>query len=78
MKPRSFDVQTCREMLGDELARQIEARARDDADKGLEAYSPIKPEDFYSWWDTCKNIFVAVVYHEQFLKRLERNKRKQG
>ena len=78
MTPRSFDVQTCREMLADQVARTIEAKARHDADYGEVAYSPPYADEPGTYWSVCQQVFAAIVYHEQFHKRLERNKRKQG
>lgn len=74
MNPLSFDQITSRECVGDKLAREIEAKARSDADVGN--YSPPKDTTDKSYWAQCQSSFELVVYHAQYEKRLARNKRK--
>lgn len=50
MTQRSFDPDTSREMVGDERAREIESKARVDADAGEGAYDP---PNRYSPTATC-------------------------
>lgn len=75
MTPRSFDQETCREMVGDERARAIEAKAREDADSGR--YSP-PAKAATSYWGQCQEDFASLVYGHQFKSRLERNARKRN
>lgn len=71
--PGSFDLITAREITGDSLARNIEGKARQDAD--VEGYDPPKVDgEFY--WQKVERQMQAIVYHEQYKKRLERNNRK--
>lgn len=74
MNPLSFDQITSRECVGDKLAREIEAKARADADVGN--YSPPKDAGGKSYWSQCQSSFEFIVYHAQYEKRLARNKRK--
>jgi hypothetical protein len=74
MTPRSFDPQTSREMVGDERARTIEAKARQDADSGI--YSPPEPSGFVTYWGQAQDEFARAVYAAQWGKRKARNERK--
>lgn len=74
MKPGSFDQETAREMVGDERARVIEAKARVDADEGN--YSPPEQPAARTYMDGVNAGMERVVYRTQFNKRVERNKRK--
>lgn len=75
MIPGSFDAQTAREMTGDETSRQIEAKARADADRGL--YDPPQG-DGETYWGSVMAHMRRVVYGEQYRKRSARNARKSG
>ena len=75
MKPGSFDPETAREMVGDESARVIEAKARTDADAGV--FDPPKGAA-RTYWDAVQDKMRHIVYAEQHKKRTERNARKQG
>lgn len=73
MIPGSFDPATAREITGDELARTIEAKARQDAD--AENFDP-PAEDGATYWDKVRMKMRVVIYREQYAKRLARNERK--
>jgi len=71
--PESFDLTTAREVVGDSLARTIEAKARQDAD--AQNFDPPTPSEA-TYWDRALKEFETVVYREQYAKRLARNARK--
>ncbi len=78
--PGSFDLETSREIVGDEVSREIEEAARRDADKetkiGENKY--FNPPDFLvkTYWDSCEKEFIFRVYCSQYQKRYERRIRK--
>jgi hypothetical protein len=74
MTPGSFDSVTAREMVGDQQARIIELKARQDADANNYAPPEYGPDGTY-FYKVMKEM-ERVVYSEQFKKRTERNKRK--
>lgn len=75
--PGSFDPETAREVVGEELANKIEAKARADADSLI--YDPPTSGGLGdSWWSQCQKEFRSIVYREQFNKRHTRNLRKQA
>jgi len=77
MMPGSFDPVTSRQVIGDDLARVIEAKARSDAD--AENYDAIYWEATgltATYWDAAMCEMMRVVYHAQYAKRVARNKRK--
>ncbi len=76
LNPKSFDPETSREVIGDERARAIEAKARADADKGVEAFAPPPYTETRTYWGGCREEFARRVYLAQFTKRLQRNERK--
>jgi hypothetical protein len=77
MKPLSFDPVTAREMVGDDRARVIEKLAREHADQGEDAFAPPRAASAPSSpWAAYQEEFEAVVYREQFGRRLARNARK--
>ena len=73
MTPLSFDSTTAREIVGDVLARVIEAKARLDADS--ECFdAPLVYGATY--WTTVQSAMRVVIYREQYTKRMARNERK--
>jgi hypothetical protein len=69
MTPNSFDIDTCKEVIGDERMRTIEAKARQDADNGImEKFQPLKG----SYWIDVKSIMEYVIYTTAHKKRMER------
>jgi hypothetical protein len=73
MKPLSFEVETAREVTGDAMAREIETKARADAD--AQTFAP--PEVGGStYWSQVRAEMQVVVYREQYTKRMARNERK--
>jgi hypothetical protein len=69
MTPNSFDIDTCKEVIGDERMRVIEAKARQDADNGImEKFQPLKG----SYWIDVKSIMEYVIYTTAHKKRMER------
>lgn len=74
MTPRSFDIDTCKEIVGDARMRVIEAKARQDADNGV-MDEPAQAEG--SYWDVVRSDMEAIVYttaHEKRLARIQRMK----
>jgi hypothetical protein len=74
MTPRSFDVDTAKEMVGDARMRVLEAKARQDADNGVRdgmAHRKVK----VNYWDRVMQSMELVVYDAAYRKRLERIKR---
>lgn len=74
MIPLSFDPDSARKTIGDAWARLIEAKARADAD--ARAFDPPALAG-HTYWDQVQAEMGRIVYHEQFSKRTQRNKRKQ-
>jgi hypothetical protein len=69
MTPNSFDIDTCKEVIGDERMRVIEAKARQDADNDImEKFQPTKG----SYWIDVKSIMEYVIYTTAHKKRMER------
>jgi hypothetical protein len=68
MTPNSFDIDTCKEVVGDAKMRVIEAKARQDADNGImEKFQPAE-----AYWDKVKSIMAYVIYTTAHKKRMER------
>ena len=68
MTPKSFDIDTCKEVVGDERMRVIEAKARQDADNGItEKFQPAE-----GYWEKVKSIMEYVIYTTAHKKRMER------
>jgi len=72
MTPQSFDIDTCKEVVGDARMRVIEAKARQDADNGV-MDKPARAEGTY--WDVVRSDMEYVVYVTTHHKRLERIQR---
>jgi hypothetical protein len=70
-----FSPTTARSWVGDENSRRIEARARADADKGVEAYATPERTGI-TYQGQVLDEMAAVIYREQFTRRLQRNQRK--
>jgi hypothetical protein len=69
MTPKSFDIDTCKEVIGDELMRAIEAQARQDADNCImQKFQPTNG----SYWIDVKSIMGYVIYTTAHKKRMER------
>lgn len=78
MTPKSFDIDTAKEMVGDTRMRLIEAKARADADAGVSDSPKRKPGA--SYWDNVQDDMDYVVYvtaHHKRLERIERIKQKE-
>lgn len=73
MIPGSFDPATARTFVGDAQARALEQSARQDADAGAYAPPPISGETYAS---QVAAQMCAIVYREQYTRRLARNARK--
>ena len=68
MTPKSFDIDTCKEVVGDERMRVIEAEARQDADNDItEKFQPAE-----GYWEKVKSIMEYVIYTTAHKKRMER------
>lgn len=72
MTPNSFDLENCKEMIGDERLRQVEAKARADAETGI--YAPF-PHVFVTYMGKVKEDMEDIVYAAAYKKRLERLER---
>ena len=74
MTPKSHDIDTAKEMVGDARMRIIEAKARQDADNGVrDGMAHVKAE--VSYWDRVMQSMELVVYDATYRKRLERIQR---
>jgi hypothetical protein len=69
MTPKSFDIDTAKEIVGDERMRVIEAKARQDADNGI-MDKPVRAVG--SYWDGVSSDMEYVVYITAHHKRMER------
>jgi hypothetical protein len=69
MTPKSFDIDTAKEIVGDERMRVIEAKARQDADNGI-MDKPVRAVG--SYWDVVSSDMEYVVYITAHHKRMER------
>jgi len=72
MTPQSFDIDTCKEVVGDARMRVIEAKARQDADNGV-MDKPARAEGTY--WDVVRSDMEYAVYVTAHHKRMERIQR---
>jgi len=72
MTPQSFDIDTCKEVVGDARMRVIEAKARQDADNGV-MDAPAMAKGTY--WDGVYSYMEYVVYVTANHKRMERIQR---
>jgi hypothetical protein len=74
MKPKSYDIDTAKEIVGDARMRVIEAKARQDADNGvMDGMAHVETE--VSYWDRVVQSMELVVYDAAYRKRLERIQR---
>ena len=72
MTPKSFDIDTAKEIVGDARMRVIEAKARQDAENGIvDAPKQVKG----TYWDGVDSYMEYVVYTTAHHKRLERIQR---
>ena len=69
MTPQSFDIDTCKEVVGDARMRTIEAKARQDADNGV-VDAPKEAKGTY--WDAAYSYMEYIVYTTTHHKRMER------
>ena len=72
MTPKSFDIDTAKEIVGDARMRAIEAKARQDADNGV-MDKPARAQGTY--WDGIRSDMEYIVYITAHHKRLERIQR---
>lgn len=75
MNPLQFDQSTARKVCGDAMIRSIESKARKDAETGK--YDPPSVEGV-TYWEAAQMQMQAVVYREQYGKRLARIERKRN
>jgi hypothetical protein len=73
MTPKSFDVDTAKQIAGDSRMREIETKARADAE--LNKYDP-PPSNEGSYWSQVVGEMDSVVYFAAYKKRRERMERK--
>jgi len=74
MTPKSFDIDTAKEIVGDARMRVIEAKARQDADNGA-GYGMAHVKAEVGYWDRVVQSMELVVYDAAYRKRLERIQR---
>ena len=72
MTPRSFDIDTCKEVVGDARMRTIEAKARQDADNGAMDAPAIAKR---TYWDVVESIMEITIYVAAYEKRVARIQR---
>jgi hypothetical protein len=72
MTPKSFDIDTAKEIVGDAQMRTIEAKARQDADNGV-MDKPARAQGTY--WDVVRSDMEYIVYITAHHKRMERSAR---
>ncbi|MBC7603279.1 MAG: hypothetical protein H7255_11560 [Ramlibacter sp.] len=75
MTPMSFDIETARDVVGEDKARILESTARLDADAGV-FNLPVAAFDEAVYWGAVKNEMQRIVYAAQHTKRVARNTRK--
>jgi len=73
MTPRSMDIDTCKEIIGDAQTRVIEANAREDAESCK--FNLINIPDQVSYWEKIRLQMQQIIYATAHSKRLERIKR---
>jgi hypothetical protein len=74
MTPKSYDIDTAKEIVGDARMRVIEAKARQDAENGvMDGMANVETE--VSYWDRVVQSMELVVYDAAYRKRLERIQR---
>lgn len=73
MKPKSFDIDTAKEIVGDARMRIIESKAREDVDKNVFDPPQVTGDTYWSQVSAEMDYRVYVFAHG---KRAERNKRK--
>ena len=73
MTPRSFDIDTCKEIIGDAGTRVIEANAREDAESCK--FNLINIPNQVSYWEKIRLQMQQIIYATAHSKRLERIKR---
>jgi hypothetical protein len=81
MTPGGFDPVTCRELIGDQRARIVEASARAHADAAdIEnpgaSYRPPTALADSSYWTGVISEAERILYFSTFQRRLERMRRK--
>lgn len=69
MIPKSFDLDTCKEVVGDDRLRFVEGKARKDAERGI--YEPL-PHTFVTYWGQVREDMEDIVYTAAYQKRLAR------
>ncbi len=72
MTPKSFDITTAKEIVGDARMRQIESKARQDADNGV---FDLPKSASSSYWDGVVSQMDDVVYRTAYTKRTDRIQR---
>lgn len=76
MKAGSFDLDTSKEVIGDDIMRQVELKARNDADSLSYSPPPLVDERDTSYWRSVTLQMRKTVYDAQYSKRIARNERK--
>ena len=73
--PGGFDYETAREVIGDDVARSVEKKARQDAD--VSHFDPPLTTN-RTYWDSVRSEMFFVVYKEQYERRAARMARMGG
>ena len=76
MTPKSFDIDTCKEVVGDARMRTIEAKARQDADNGVIDAPKERKGTYWDGVDSYMEYVVYVTAHHKRLERIQRMKEK--
>lgn len=77
MKPLSLDPETCKEMLGDSLVREIESLAKSDFDSNTvqDLHKLFAPQANANYWSICVYAFKCVVYNNAYQLRKQKVER---
>jgi len=76
MTPNSFDIETCKEVTGDDRCRVIEADARTAVDTGrCEPSEGILFPNATTYWGKVSSDMEYIVWCSAYRKRLERVER---
>ena len=72
MTPKSFDIDTCKQVVGDSRMRGIETNARQDADNGVTQKFDIDKYHKETYWGQVGLVMEYVIYTTTHKKRVER------
>jgi hypothetical protein len=70
MTPKSFDIQTCSEMIGDDRQRYINRLVDEDIESGHIRGWPV--DESKSYWSQASQEFERITYMSAYRNKLER------